>query len=228
MSSIESNKNLAGIGAILLALGSLVPAAGAVLGIVGIILLLIGIKGIASYYNDNAIYQNAFWGIIFGVIALVAVGAVLGAVIWGSIFSSMTSAASLGAGLGVTIFGIILLIVGLIVVFIFYLLAALYFRKAFSALAQKSGEHMFETAGLFLLIGAFLTLVLVGLVLIFIAWLLVAVAFFSIKTPGQPYTYAPQPTASPSSSAANRYCPNCGAPVASDAAFCSHCGKQLT
>ena len=228
MSSLESNKNLAGIGTILLALGSIVPAAGAVLGIVGIILLLIGIKGIASYYNDSSIYQNAIMGLVFGVIGLIAIGVVLGALIWGSIFAGLTSAASYGAGLGMAAFPIILVIVALIVVFVFYLLAAMYFRRAFSALAQKTGEHMFETAGLFLLIGAFLTIILVGLVLIFIAWLLAAVAFFSIKTPAQTYGYTPPPSTSPPPTSTTRYCPYCGAPVNANATFCPNCGKQLT
>jgi uncharacterized membrane protein len=44
MSSLESNKNLAGIGTILL-IFSFIP----VVGIVGIILLLIGMKSLSAY-----------------------------------------------------------------------------------------------------------------------------------------------------------------------------------
>ena len=226
MSSLESNKNLAGIGTILLALGSLVPVAGSVLGIVGIILLMIGIKGLADNYNDRGIYQNALWGIVFVVIALISIAVAIGSLMWGGIFSGLAVATAPGVSLLAV--GIILLILALIVAFIFYLLAAIYFRRVFSALAQKSGEHMFETAGLFLLIGAFLTIILVGLVLIFIAWLLAAVAFFSIKTPAQTYGYTPPPSTSPPSTSTTRYCPYCGAPVNANATFCPNCGKQLT
>ena len=71
MSSLESNKNLAGIGAILLIL-SVVPYAGAVLGIIGVVLLLTAIKGFANYYQDNTMYQNAFTGLIYYIIAVIA------------------------------------------------------------------------------------------------------------------------------------------------------------
>ena len=227
MSSLESNKNLAGIGAILLALG-LIPGFGVVIGIIGAILLMIGIKGIAQNYNDHTIYQNTLWGIIFVVIAIISVAVALSALIWGSIFSGLAAVSSARAGLGIAI-GVLLLILAVVVAFVFYLLASMYFRRAFSSLAQKSGEHMFETAGLVLLIGAILTIVFFGLLLVFIGWILAAVAFFSIKTPAQTYGYNPPPlTSSPPTSATTRFCPNCGAPVNAEAAFCPHCGKQLT
>jgi hypothetical protein len=123
-----------------------------------------------------------------------------------------------------------LLLIGLflVVAFIFYLLAAMYFKRAFSSLAQKSGEHMFETAGLLLWIGAILTIIFVGLFLILVAWILLAIAFFSMKAPSQQYAYTPPPSAAtPAPTQATRYCPNCGAPVEPNTTFCPHCGKQL-
>ena len=211
MSSSESNKSLAGVGALLLAFGSFVP----IVGIVGIILLLIGIKGLSEYYNDRSVYQHALWGVIFGIVGLVAAAVIVIGFIWGSIFGGL----AFGAGFGlVALTGVVLAVV---VLFVFYLLAAIYFRRAFSTLAQKSGEHMFETAGLLLFIGAILTIILVGLVLVFVAWILVAVAFFSM-------TIRSQPAAVTAPVAGARYCPNCGSPVALDATFCSHCGRQLS
>jgi uncharacterized paraquat-inducible protein A len=125
-------------------------------------------------------------------------------------------------------FGLLVLAVTLVIVFVFYLIAAMYFRRAFNILAQKSGEHMFETAGLLLWIGAILTIVFfIGLVLILVAWILATIAFFSIKVPSQQYTYTPPTVATPPPTQATRYCPNCGAPVEPNTAFCPHCGKQL-
>src|SRR5208283_318990 len=155
MSSVESSKTMAGVGAILLIL-SIVPDAGAVFGIIGAILLLIGIKGLASYYQDNEIYQNALMGIVFLIIAII----VIAVAVVGSILSFATV-----IGIG---FGILIAIAGLVVAFVFYLLAATHLRKTFSALAQKSGEHSFETAGTLLYWGAILTIIFVGLILIFI------------------------------------------------------------
>jgi len=227
MSSAESSKTLAGVGSILLIL-SIVPYAGAVLGIVGAILLLMGIKGLATYYQDNQIYDNALMGVIFLIIAIVIVAVA----VFGSILLFISAIGFLG--------GIVILILGLIVAFVFYLLAAMRLRQTFSTLAQKSGEQSFNTAGTLLWWGAILTIIFVGTILIFIAWIFATIGFFSMKLqPQQPYASQPQgytppsvpPVAQTTQAAptqAQRYCPNCGAPVASDATFCPHCGKQLS
>jgi len=189
-------------------------------------------KELANYYKEPSIYQNALLGVVFGIIALIAIAAAVPIVAISGLFSIF----ALG-------FGLLALLLVLVIVFVFYLIAALYFRRAFNALAQKSGEHMFETAGLLLWIGAILTIVFfIGLVLILVAWILATIAFFSIKVPSQTYAYtpptAPVPTTAPPTQAtlatqatqatqATRYCPNCGAPVEPNTAFCPHCGKQL-
>ena len=122
------------------------------------------------------------------------------------------------------------------IVFIFYVIAARYLRRAFSLLAEKSGEHSFSTAGNLLWYGALLTIVFgIGLILIFIAWIFATIGFFAIKSPGQQYAYTPPPqvtpppptTTTPPQMQATLYCPNCGAPVDPNATFCPNCGKQL-
>jgi uncharacterized membrane protein len=75
------------------------------------------------------------------------------------------------------------IIIGAVIIFVFYLLAAIFFKRSFDTLSTKTGEKMFGTAGLLMLVGAILTIVLVGLLLMLIAWILAAVAFFSVKTP---------------------------------------------
>jgi uncharacterized membrane protein len=226
---------MAGVGAILL-IFYLIPFAGLILGIIGAVLLLMGIKGLADYYQDSGIYQNALMGVVYIIIGIVATLVIFIGFIFGSIFAGL--------------FALGLLVVAVVVLFVFTLLGAMSFRKSFSMLAQKSGEHMFETAGLILFIGAVLTIILVGLPVVAIAWILLAVAFFSIKPPVQPsiqpYSSA-QPPMQPSSSTPTpqpvvlpvtepttptlfqtaRYCPNCGSPVDLSATYCPHCGKQL-
>ncbi len=142
------------------------------------------------------------------------------------IIGGMFSVFTLGPfGIGLGLISLLLLVV---IVFIFYVLAAMQLQKAFNNLAQKTGEHIFETAGMLLFIGAILTIVFfIGLILIFIAWIIATIAFFSIKVPTQSYAYA-QPTASTApTTQPSRYCPNCGAPQDPNATFCSYCGKQL-
>ncbi len=212
MSSLESNKTLAGIGSILL----MFPF----LSIVGIILVFVGMKGLSEYYKDDRIYHDALRGLVFLIIAAIALAVMVPVFILGGAFSIFVLG-PLGVG-----FGLIAFFLLIVVVFIFYLLAAMNLRKAFNALAEKSGEHMFETAGMLLFFGAILTIILVGFVLIFLAWVFATIAFFSIKVPSEPYSYAPPQAAAPTMQA-TRFCPNCGAPQDPNTTFCPHCGKQL-
>lgn len=232
--SFEYGKTLAGEGSILLILG-LVPYVGWVLGIIGVILLLRGVKELANYYQDNEIYENSLTGVKYYIIALVAAAVAVAAIVIG--VGSATgykfhSTFALTAGFGV---GLAIFLVGIIIAFVFYVLAALHLRKTFNTLAQKSGEHSFETAGTLLWWGSVLTIVVVGLLLIFVAWIFSTIAFFSMRSQqlqpsaSQAYSYTPPPTTGtmmPTSQPA-KYCQFCGAPVRPDAVYCPNCGKQL-
>jgi uncharacterized membrane protein len=218
-SNPETSKTLAAIGALLLFL-PVIPG----IGIVGLILLFIGLKGLSNYYQDQSIYQNAFRGLIYGIIGVIAVSVVTGLGIFGGMFSAAM------IGFGAVIVAVITIILALVIAFIFYLLMAINFRRAFDALEQRSGEHQFHTAGTLMYYGALLTIILVGVFLVWIAWLFAALAFFAIKlAPTQPaqqqYGYAPPPP--PTAQTATKYCPNCGAPVQPGTTFCPNCGKQL-
>ncbi len=194
-----------------------------VVGIIGIILLAIGLKQLSEYYRDENIFRSAVWGVIFGIIGIIA----LSAGVFGSIITSVASSIATGAGLG-AVLGILALVFVVIITFVFFLLMAINFRRCLNALADRSGEHLFRTAGTVLFWGAILTIIVVGALLIFIAWLIATIAFFSIKS--SPSTYAPPPpptTTQPPVMAGTRYCPNCGSPVDATATFCPHCGRQL-
>jgi uncharacterized membrane protein len=216
-SNFESSKMLAGIGAILMFLG-FIP----VVGIIGIILVLIGMRGLAEHYRDESISRNVFTGVIFGIIGFIAIA--VGGFSVGALFS---------LGFAGIIGGILGLLVLLVVVFIFFLFMAINFRRALYALADRSGEHLFHTAGTLLFIGAVLTIVFfIGLILIFIAWIIATIGFFSLRAAPQPsYTYTPPPPTTPPAAATTttgtQYCPHCGAPVSQGAAFCSHCGQKI-
>jgi len=182
--SLESGKNLAGIGSIFLVIP--VPF----LSIVGIIMVLVGMKNLSKAYNDESIWKNTLYAVIFGIIGIVASGVTLVSLFFGGIFAG--AALELGDATGLV--GLIAgLIIFLVVAFIFYLLEAIYIRRAFDTLANRSGVGLFRTGGLLLLIGAILTIVLVGLFLIFIAWILILVAFFQIPTSSQSQMPPPPP-----------------------------------
>lgn len=212
--SLESSKTLAGIGAILVAIPFL--------NLIGIILVLIAMKGLAEYYHEDDIFKNALYGFIFGIIGAVAVIVVIIMLIIGVAFVSPTTAPT------APFIGVGLFIVSLIVMYIFSLLGAIFYRNSLSILSQKSGEGMFETAGLILLIGAIIPII--GEVLKFIAWILAAVGFFSIKTPAtQVSVAAPSPPSAPTMAVSEekKYCQYCGTENKVEAIFCQKCGKQI-
>jgi uncharacterized membrane protein len=202
--TLESDKTLGGVGAILVVIGFLGFFANgyvAILSLVGIIMTLIGLKGIADHYSDAGIFNNALYSVITIIVGGVATVATLAIVIIMAISSldiDWTNPAAIQAYFTdiSNIWGIIGgAIAAIVVLFVFAIISAILFRKSLTSLSAKSGEKIFDTAGLIWLIGAVLTIVLVGFILIGIAWILMAVGFFSIKTtPAQP---APQPQPPP-------------------------------
>lgn len=219
--SFAYGKSLAGEGALLLIFG-VVPYVGWVLGIIGVILFMKGIRELSNYYQDNEIYQNSLTGVKYYIIALVAIAVTAVVAAAGFVIGHRPLIASVAG------------IVGLIIAFIFYILAATHLRRTFDTLAQKSGEHIFATAGALLWWGSILTIILVGLLLIFLAWLLAVIGFFTMRPQQQPQNSYTPPSSTPPSPPASqpqqmaRFCPNCGASTPPDATYCPHCGKPLT
>ncbi len=202
--SLESNKTLGGIGAILLAIPFL--------NLVGIILVLIAMKGMAEYYNDDDIFKNALYGFIFGVVGVIALVIVILMFAFG--FAVVHPVVTPFAEFG-------LFIIALIVLYVFSLIGAIFYKNSLNNLSEKSGEQMFNTAGLILIIGA--AIPVIGEILKFVAWILVAVGFFNIKMP----TQMPAPTPVVSISEEKKFCQYCGAQIQVNAAFCQKCGKKI-
>jgi len=193
--TLESNKNLGGIGTLLIIVSPVaMGAAAAALCLIGLILLLIALNGMAKDFKESKIYDNALYGILIAIVGLVvSVAVVLVTAIatlsrygidlfrpadWsrmGLMFSNLANFEGLWA-----IFGGVA--VALAVAFVFIIVAVIFLRRSLLLLSAKTGVHMFSTAGLIMLIGAVLTIVAVGFLLLWIAFVLLTVAFFSIKT----------------------------------------------
>jgi len=195
----ESGKILAGIGSIFMALNFA--------SIIGFILVFLGMRDLSEHYKDPKIIDGVLTGAIFGVI-----GAVLG---------------TLGIIFCFTIIGAIIGIPLIIVGFVFELLMASRFKKALYAMADRSSQQLFRTAGTLIWYGALLSIIVVGFFLIWIAFIILAVAFLTLKiVPLPPQSYQ-TPQDAPASNIKANFCTNCGNPVSSEATFCSHCGKQI-
>jgi uncharacterized membrane protein len=201
--NFEYSKTLAGEGAVLLLL-SLIPYVGWVLGIVGIVLLAKAMKELSYYYQDESIYSNAWTGLKYMIVAIIAVAVAIVSMVVGA--ASATQWFTEGASFVFTagfVTGLVAFLAGLVVAFVFYVLAANNLKNSLNTLAQKSGEQSFATAATLLWIGAILTIIGVGLLLIFVACILLTIGFFSMKPKQyQQYQYSPpngytQPPTSP-------------------------------
>jgi len=239
--TLITSKVLAAIGSILLCL-SFIP----IIGIIGIILMFSGIRGIAEHYRDGNIYRNAFTGTIFGAIGLSIIGInefisyitdisvtdIISRILnIGQLFNQSTGIFDMQYH----VFNNPYFLPFLAIVFIFNLLMAIYFKKAFQDIAKRSGERLFNAAGTMMIIGAILTIAFfTGLVLIYIAFIIAAAAFCTIKTKQFTTTTTPpqnnctqQPSTTQTTTMEAKYCPHCGAPVTPGTTFCTQCGKQI-
>ena len=198
---LQTNKTLGGIGALLLVidlpLSFFAPVISGVLGLVGLILLLIAMKGMSDHYNDGSIFNNSLYGVIISIIGVVVFVAAL-LMIAVSFFRDIIGIDLATALTDPTAFseiqwmevitidaiinGITALIGSLVILFIFAIVAAIFYRKSLTSLGERTGVGLFGTAGLILLIGAVLTIILIGFVLIWVALLLVTIAFFQVRT----------------------------------------------
>ena len=68
---LNTTKNLGGIGALLMFF-FFIPYAGSIIALVGLILLMIGAKGLADYYKEDGIFNNALYGVITAIVGAIA------------------------------------------------------------------------------------------------------------------------------------------------------------
>ncbi len=201
-----TSKILGGIGALLMFLG-VIPQINqfGIIEIIGVILVLIGLYGIGSHYKEASIFNNALYGVIAGVVGIVlAIAAGIALVLpnikdfltkvfpsWNGDWSTLPSLSGVTPNTSNISFGdIIPFLVAAIVVFVilwvFAIIAAFFIRRSLMQISAKSNVGLFGTAGILLLVGAFLVIVVgFGLILMWIAALILAIAFFQMRPPTQ-------------------------------------------
>ncbi len=204
--TLETSKNIGGVGAILMFIGVLPLFAYTwIISLIGLIMVLVAVKGISDNYSEGRIFNNAmyaFIAVIAGVVVVVAI-AFLALV---SFFTALgldlasvqdwnTLAAidwtTVGFNVVWQFVGQVLLLIGLI--WVVAIIAAFFVRRSVGLIGSKTGVGLFGTAGLLILIGAIIPLV--GLLLVWISFLLLAVAFFQIRSqPTQPAAAVQAPT----------------------------------
>lgn len=212
----------------MLVLLMVVPTAGIVLAIVGWIMTLIAVKYLSDVLNDRSIFNNILIAVILGIVGIV----VGGLVVFGTVLRFM-GLQNIGTGSPPSnVFGLVAgVIAGLAVVWIVFIVAAVFQRKSYNVVSKRLNVGWFGTAALIYLIGAALVIVIIGFLLLLVAQILFVVAFFSIPESAiasqttAPPSMPPAP-GTPTPSEGTKFCPSCGASLAKDATFCTKCGAS--
>jgi uncharacterized membrane protein len=205
--TLESSKTLGGIGAILMFIG-IFPYISyfGIIELIGAILVLTALYSLGNYYKDSGIFNNALYGVMAGIVGVVSAVAIGLAIVlpnikdflmtifpsWNGDWSTISSLSGMtpdtsNIGIGDVIPFISAAIVIFVILWIFAIIATFFVRRSFVRLSAKTNVGLFSTAGLLLLIGAFLVIVVgLGLILIWVAALILAIAFFKLKPTQQP------------------------------------------
>jgi uncharacterized membrane protein len=201
--NFDTSKNLGGVGALLVFIG-IIPffAYSGIISLIGIILVLIALKGLADYYTEAGIFNNAFYAVITAIVGGVATVAVAFVALVGfftELGLNMANIADWSTDLsaidwttmGFDVIGnfVAYILLALVVLFVFVVITAIFLRKSLGLLSNKTGVGLFGTTGLLILVGAVLTIIAIGLILVWIAMLILAIAFFQMK-PQQPTSAA--------------------------------------
>ena len=205
--TLESSKTLGGIGAILMFIG-VFPYISyfGIVELICAILVLAALYSFGNYYKDSGIFNNALYGVMAGIVGVVSAVAFGLAIVlpnikdflmtifpsWNGDWSTISSLSGMtpdtsNIGSGDVIPFISAAIVIFVILWIFAMIATFFVRRSFVRLSAKTNVGLFSTAGLLLLIGAFLVIVVgLGLILIWVAALILAIAFFNLKPTQQP------------------------------------------
>jgi uncharacterized membrane protein len=197
-------------------------------GLTTLILFLIAMYRLSNYYNEPSIFINVLYALIIGVIGSIVV----------SLFSffftfQSTQFSPINPQLPLSSFAnsIFSSLISTAINLVILIFSAVFYKRAFNKLAEKSGVNDFKTFGTLYLIGAVLTIIFVGALLVWIAWIFAYMGFRRLKpieaqtAANQPISYATSVTGTPL--CLSRYCQYCGSENKKDALYCRSCGKQL-
>jgi len=159
---VKSAGSLGFVGVILMLVG-LIPYAG-VLSIIGLVLVLIALNRLSRAYGNDAIWRNALYGFITGIVEV--------AVLVVAVFAYLAPILALHAppmipynfGTSFLVFFVVLFIIA----YVFAILEYRFFRDAYRELARSSGVNDFDNAAKWYWYGALTLIVLVGAILILI------------------------------------------------------------
>ena len=163
-SDVRSAGTFGLVGVILMLVG-LIPYAG-VLAIVGLILVLIALNRLSRAYGNDAIWRNALYGFVMGIVEVAVLVVAVFAYLVPMLLLHVPPmiASPNGFGTGFLVFFIVLFVIA----YVFSILEFRFFRDAYRELAGSSGVEDFNKAARWYWIGALTLIVLVGAILILV------------------------------------------------------------
>ena len=205
--TIETSKTLGGVGALLMFIG-VMPFLNffGVIEIIGLVFVMVAIYNLARDYQEEAIFNNALYGFITGIVGVViSLSVVIITVLtsvtdfmyalfpdWNGDWTALSGLTPDRSNLSLEDIAPFLsgIFAVLIILWVSAIIAVFFARRSLGRLSVKTGVGLFSTAGLILLIGAVLIILFaVGLILIWVSTLLLAIAFFQINPqPEKPVT----------------------------------------
>jgi uncharacterized membrane protein len=224
MSKLRDAKIFGGIGAILL----LFP----IVSIVGVVLIFVAVKYVADETKDHDIFKNYLYSFIFEFIAIIAFISVLALsfITLGLSFSNFNAQqfadityfqTFMSESFSPAIGGIIGCGLAILVAYILLILGALFLRKSFDGIANRTKVDLFKTTGLVYLIGAVTTIFVVGFFILLIAMILQIASFFSLPD-SLSITKTEKAVID-----SDRRCPKCGRIIPEDAKYCPYCNNKF-
>jgi len=140
-------------------------------------------NGLAKYYNEPKIFKNSLYPLIIsssaGITSLIVAYTYITPILdqLSAYINSPGNVPPTSLLLSfLLVFGFIWIFVSVIAI-----LNGFFYRRAFYALAEESGEQNFKHAGLFMFIGGILMIFVVGGLIFFIGLIFAILGFFSIK-----------------------------------------------
>ena len=227
MGKLRDAKILGGIGAILLLL-SFIPF----VSIIGIVLMFIAVKYISDETKDKDIFKNYLYSFIFNIIAIIAFISVIIFIFVGlgftfsnfnpQQFTDTTYFQSyITENFATALGGIIGCGVAILIAYILIILGALFLRKSYDGIAERTKVDLFKTTGFVNLIGAVTTIFLIGFIILFIARILEIASFFSLPDSLSKTKIEEKIDDS------QRRCPKCGRIIPEDAKYCPYCNNKF-
>ncbi len=216
MVTLESSRNLGGIGAILLfvgAAGILVEPFLGFVAVLGVVLGVVALHGLADHFAEKRIFSNGLWAFIALVVGVVvAFAALFYLLVYTDIFSQFAHiiypawngdwatlpSAQAASPESIDVAALVPLLTHIYEVYavfcVFLVASGFFVWRSLRQVQGKSGINLFGTSGILLFIGGILSFVFIGVILMWIAILMLAIAFFQLKPQPQPIPPAPATT----------------------------------